>query len=537
MFERGQGGSKVFATMVTKKVGRPNTWTREAGQKSRSGTATAIVSTRATSARLVDDSLVFTMAWMQEQRASNFKSTMDKSTDVTNETSGDDAFAQRPKCDCGWGEACLNFQRKLHKFHDCMDGMLTLELYHEDRQAMALKYSIDQILRVPPTLSNQKLSVGKNGRSHFTYHVAKLHWSKAHIQRHETTQLDYTKPLLASEAQRVLHTLLPITVYEIDAHGVPKTYLQSPTVPQNMIEEYILQLELMHGPDGVMLVPPKKKVHLNVFCICNWPDCRAIQQVFTDRINKGREDLRGGNCLKLDFSGEKPKTLHWKQTVLDCLNLPPDFAFKNIASVPVARHHWTVKQLEHLNTGGKTSTPLPAARIQELAYAFDPKYCLPKTKRYPEQYFQTPNVPHEVALNDARDSPNDNRVEQFIAQRIQGRLNTLMRRAQRQETQFKSLTLVEFQTIMNDYESLKKSRDGDKKKLDALTEENARLKAAVKEKDKLLNEYDVQQEKRSDAHDYARNYNGGGIVTVKRQRKLPLSQAMHFPNYDDEEYL
>ncbi|GKZ00015.1 hypothetical protein MPSEU_000954900 [Mayamaea pseudoterrestris] len=456
-------------------------------------------------------------------------------------TTNDQSFAQRQKCVCGWGEACLYYQRKLYDAKDSLNEILTLELPLDNQAAMALKWTIDEYLRVPASIKNLPGTVKHDGRKTVTYHLAKLHWTKNHMKRNEKRNNDFLTPLGAEEARKLLHKIHPTSIFQMDPHGQTATCVQSPTVPPEAVKAYVDKLTKL-STTALDLQPRAKasgtkKIHLSSFCICSWPECRAIQQAFTDRIDDGLDEPRGGNCYFLDFSNDKPKTHHWKQTVLACLNIHDDSFIKNPISVPVARHHWTLKQLEYFKTGGKVSTPLAADRIQELAYAFEPKYCLPKTKRYPELYYQTPNIPREVVLESVREATDEHRVEQLMRQREQSRLNALAKLTRKQVVQFQSLTFPDFQTLLNENESLKSCGESDKKTLEKLSAENAKLKADIKEKnlflkekDKLLKEHGLLEHHNGDISHH-QNLNERTNSSNKRQRKLP--STMHFPEHDD----
>lgn len=141
-------------------------------------------------------------------------------------------------------------------------------------------------------------------------------------------------------------------------------------------------------------------------CVCGWDqDCRKAQAIFTwqQRFNDPKE-LRGGNCigLKLFFRDEEGQK--WHDAVLSNLSRPTDAPKpKNLFEVPVARHHWTTRQLEHFNNGNRPSALVELNVIKEMAHVVDPQDRVPHpTKLNACLYFNTPNVNKEAVMNEAK---------------------------------------------------------------------------------------------------------------------------------------
>jgi len=102
---------------------------------------------------------------------------------------------------------------------------------------------------------------------------------------------------------------------------------------------------------------PAKEIALKGRCICSWPDCGEMQREFTNRLSQGIPDLRAGNCFSLDLSGNSKKAEVFRNSVLS--NIRCMQSDLRLDKVLVARHHWSVEQLEYFKSQRKKpSTPV-----------------------------------------------------------------------------------------------------------------------------------------------------------------------------------
>ena len=102
-------------------------------------------------------------------------------------------------------------------------------------------------------------------------------------------------------------------------------------------------------------------------CACKWSDeCKRLREIFASNDVNDDGDVRGKECVKLDLSGTSEKMRIWKVAVIANLKIE-DNADVNRKKVPVARHHWSLGQLECLfdDVNHNPSTPLPFSDLKK----------------------------------------------------------------------------------------------------------------------------------------------------------------------------
>ena len=117
-----------------------------------------------------------------------------------------------------------------------------------------------------------------------------------------------------------------------------------------------------------MARPKKENLHKKRLCSCQWwKECSEINQAFRDE----GDDLRGGDSIRLDLSGESESKSNWMKGVVKKLNIDLK-TITNLKQVPVMRHHWTVQQLNLFFTQKKfPSTLMKLSEINKIAHIVD----------------------------------------------------------------------------------------------------------------------------------------------------------------------
>jgi hypothetical protein len=124
--------------------------------------------------------------------------------------------------------------------------------------------------------------------------------------------------------------------------------------------------------DATQIGKLKRKYKLNHACACGWgPECQKAQVIFTwNKRENDPSDLRGGECivLKLYASPTDQKAMKWQTAVLSNIGTKIE-SVKNMWSVPVARHHWTTKQLAYFKNN--PSVGVEYAVWKDLIHSLD----------------------------------------------------------------------------------------------------------------------------------------------------------------------
>lgn len=220
-------------------------------------------------------------------------------------------------------------------------------------------------------------------------------------------------------------------------------------------------------------------------CICNWDDCRAMREEFLRRT----DDPRGQPSYRLSLDGEDEKSRVWRDAVLSNLNV--DASTINLKCAPVARHHWSIQQLEYFDGQGdgekkkRPNTPVSGAVIRAIADPFDPEDKVLRGGKY--LYFNTPNYPRDKLRKEAfrseeRNDRSSARDEARAAREVEQQRKRKEREQNELAEEFSNLDVNaygEMKALTNDLRQ--QISDGENESAKRIRELESRLKETEKE--------------------------------------------------------
>lgn len=113
-----------------------------------------------------------------------------------------------PKCVCSW-KNCRAYQKAYQSYnHPLLDGVVKVKLIKNDTASMALKASLDRTLKVPKE-KRHNWQPARGGGEILRYHIAKHHFTEAHIKKfmEDPKRYKWTSFFSKEEAQKYLFKL------------------------------------------------------------------------------------------------------------------------------------------------------------------------------------------------------------------------------------------------------------------------------------------------------------------------------------------
>mmetsp|Transcript_7257 Transcript_7257/g.14866 ORF Transcript_7257/g.14866 Transcript_7257/m.14866 type:complete len:725 (-) Transcript_7257:162-2336(-) len=151
-----------------------------------------------------------------------------------------------PKCVCSW-KNCRVYQ-KFFRDHQVWDGVIKLKFTNTEPEGMALKASIDRILKVPDSKS-QDWKAGRGDSEAIKYNVACHHWTEQHIRKYrgDPKHYSFVKPFSVHGAQKYLYKVDQRETFKDPSGDAGEDseplYLQSPLVPKEEVKNLFYRIK------------------------------------------------------------------------------------------------------------------------------------------------------------------------------------------------------------------------------------------------------------------------------------------------------
>jgi len=145
-----------------------------------------------------------------------------------------------PKCVCGW-KNCRVYQKAFHSGrYEIWDGVIKLKFVKGDPESMALKSTIDRLLKVDATKRSDYKVV--NNREVVRYTVARHHFTEKHLQKAQSTEgYSFLKPFTAQGAKKYLYSVDERDTLQND-HG-DLFYVQAPNNTKEAVKAKFMEIK------------------------------------------------------------------------------------------------------------------------------------------------------------------------------------------------------------------------------------------------------------------------------------------------------
>lgn len=170
--------------------------------------------------------------------------------DDRSQAMGSNATLGIPKCVCGW-KNCRVYQktfRELH--HDYWDGVIKLKFAKGEPESMALKDSIDRILKVDPNKRNdwKKVKNAADGQEVMRYTIARHHFTERHIAKYLQDPRNYSflKPFTEHGAKKYLASVDP--TFTLKGEDGEVLFLQVPNNTKEIVKAHYMRLKGQPAP-------------------------------------------------------------------------------------------------------------------------------------------------------------------------------------------------------------------------------------------------------------------------------------------------
>jgi hypothetical protein len=180
------------------------------------------------------------MITAEERNTSSSSQSQQQQKDVNMSTSSHNIWtssSMAPRCICEW-KNCRTYQKAFREGqHPILDGVVRIRLERSDPEHMALKESIDKVLRVSEARRNDWKAGKRAGDEIVKYSIARHHYTEKHIQKYlnDPKNFSFTKPFSIHGAKKYLAIVDHNETIHDEVDG-ELLYLQCPNVQKEKVK-------------------------------------------------------------------------------------------------------------------------------------------------------------------------------------------------------------------------------------------------------------------------------------------------------------